>query len=209
MGFFIHMLKKRAAAVMGLLADWALFIGIVLIGGIGSSWYMVEAGSRLTTESVGPWLTWSHAAQTDADPYTRAHYARLGALPMNSDVAQTYLARTDSEGGRLHSSCEYQIEGRTIATHWWSVTVFDDGGRLIPNIIDRHTFTADTMAINPDGSFAVTLSRDARPGNWLPTGGAGRIAIAFNMLDLGIQAVAMDTETKQKMLPVIRRSACR
>ena len=208
MSFFLHKLRKRVAAAIRLAADWALFLGIILIGGLGSSWYMVEAGSRLTTLNVGPWVTWTAAARIDADPYTRAHYARLGALPLSAEFAQTFLARMDSEGHRLHSSCDYVIEGHDIATHWWSLTVFDDKGRLIPNAAERYAFTSDTITLNHDGSFIAALARDARPGNWLPTGGAGRLVIAFSVLDLGIRAVAGDGDEVQKLLPVIRRSAC-
>ena len=207
MSFLVHRLKKRAAAAMGLAADWSLFIGIVLIGGLGSSWYMVEAGSRLTTETVGPWTTWTSAARPDADPYTRAHYARIGVLPLSSEFAQTYVARTDSEGRALHSSCDYAIEGRDIPTHWWSLSVFNSKGRLIPNAAQRYTYTSDTIALNPDGTFTASLARDARAGNWLPTGGAGRLALSFSVVDLGVRAVAKEGEIEER-LPVIRRRSC-
>ncbi len=96
--FTFHKLKKRVTAAISRTADWALFLGIVLIGGVGSSWYMVDAGSSLTTVTVGPWTTWPAAARSDADPYTRAHYARLGLLPLSTEYAQTFVARADSEG---------------------------------------------------------------------------------------------------------------
>jgi hypothetical protein len=127
---------------------------------------------------------------------------------MNTEVAQTYIARTDSDGRALHSSCDYLIEGHEITTHWWSLTVFNDKGGLIPNVLGRQSFTSDTMAINPDGTFTATLGRDSRPGNWLPTGGAGRLALAFSVIDLGIQVVARDGVEVQKLLPVIRRTNC-
>jgi hypothetical protein len=207
MRFTLHRLKKRLAAVAGQAADWALFIGIVLIGGLGSSWYMVQAGSLLTTVTVGPWTTWTAAARTDADPYTRAHYARLGVLPLSTEFAHTYVARTDSDGRSLHSSCTYILEGRDIPTHWWSFTVFDSKGRLIPNAFERYAFTADTIALNPDGTFIAALARDARPGNWLPTGGAGQLALTFTVIDLGIRAVAREGEI-EGALPLIRRTSC-
>jgi hypothetical protein len=207
MSFVLHRLRKRIWTGLGLTADWALFIGIVLIGGFGSSWYMVEAGSLLTTVRVGPWTTWTAAARSDADPYTRAHYARLGVLPLSAEYAQTYIARTDSDGRSLHSSCDYEIEGHEIPTHWWSMTVFDAKGRLIQNVAERYTFTSDTIALEPDGTFIATLARDARPGNWLPVGGAGRLAIAFSVVDLGIRAVAREGEIEE-LLPVIKRKKC-
>lgn len=207
MGFVLHRLRKRIWAAIGHTADWALFIGIVLIGGFGSSWYMVEAGSLLTTARVGPWVTWTAAARPDADPYTRAHYVRLGVLPLSAEYAQTYIARTDSDGRTLHSSCDYEIDGREIPSHWWSMTVFDAEGRLIQNAAERYTYTTDTIALKPDGTFLATLARDAQPGNWLPVGGAGRLAISFSVVDLGVRAVAREGEIEE-LLPVIRRTKC-
>ena len=140
---------------------------------------MVDAGSPLTTERAralgrpGP-----SAARADADPYTRAHFARLGMLPLSAEMSPTYVACTDSDGSRLHSSCDYVVEGREPGTSWWSLTVFDD--RRPSHRQCRRSATpspATTIALRPDGTFTVTLARDARPGNWLPTGGAGRLAL--------------------------------
>ncbi len=207
MSFTLHRLRKRIAAFIGQTADLALFIGIVLIGGLGSSWYMVEAGSRLTTVTVGPWTTWTAAARSDADPYTRAHYSRLGVLPLSAEFAQTWVARNDSDGRALHSSCSYELDGRNMPNYWWSVALFDADGHLIQNIAERYAFTSDTIALRPDGTYIAGLARDARPGNWLPTGGAGRLALVFTIVDLGVQAVANQDDLHTR-LPVIKRVAC-
>jgi hypothetical protein len=207
MSFTLHKLKKRVALLVAYMTDWALFIGVVLIVGLGSSWYMVERGSRLTTQTAGPWVSWISAGRPDADPYTRAHEARLGILPLSTEVGQTYIARVDSEGRALHSSCDYVITGSEIPSFWWSLTVFDAEGRLIPNVLGRYGFTSDTMALNPNGTFMATLSRDAFPGNWLPIGGAGRLAIAFTVLDLDTRSIAQDDDV-EKLIPTITRQGC-
>ncbi len=207
MSFTLHRLKKRLALLVAIMTDWALFIGIVLILGLGSSWYMVERGSRLTTTTVGPWVSWTAAGRTDADPYTRAHEARLGTLSLSTEVSQTYIARVDSEGRALHSSCDYIIAGNEIPGFWWSLTIFDADGRLIPNTLGRYGFTSDTMALNPNGTFVATLSRDAFPGNWLPIGGAGRLAIAFTVFDLDTRSIAQDDDV-EKLIPTITRQGC-
>ena len=191
------------------IADVALFSGIVLIAGFGSSWYMVEAGSLLSTRNVGPWILWTSAARPDADPYTRAHFARLGALPLSTEVSLSYFATVDAEGRRLHSSCDYVLDGKDLPRHWWSLTVFDDRGRLIANSVDRHTFTSSTIALQPSGRYVVSMARDARPGNWLPTGGAGRIALVFHVLDLGLGGSERDSLDEQSRLPAIKRENCR
>lgn len=207
MSFTLHRLKKRIGMAVATTTDWALFIGVVLIMGLGSSWYMVERGSALTTVKVGPWVSWVSAGRPDADPYTRAHEARLGILPLSTDFAQTFIARTDTEGRALHSSCDYAVEGHEIPGYWWSLTVFDADGRLIPNTLGRSVFTSDTIAIKADGSFGAALSRDAQPANWLPTGGAGRLALAFTLVDLGTRAVTQDGDV-EGFVPTIRRVRC-
>lgn len=207
MSFTLHRLRKRIAAAIAYTADWALFIGIVLILGLGSSWYVIERGSPLTTVTVGPWTAWISAGRTDADPYTRARAARLGILSLSAGAAQTFIARTDSEGRTLHSSCDYSIAGSEIPSFWWSLTVFDSYGRLIPNVLGRSAFTSDTMAVNGDGSFVATLSRDANPGNWLPVGGAGRLALVFTVIDLGTRTVTQEGEI-ERLMPTITRKDC-
>lgn len=205
MSFPLHRLKKRIVALISYTADWALFIGVVLILGLGSAWYMIERGSALTTVTVGPWTSWTSAGRPDADPYTRAHEARRGVMPLSTVNSQTFVARMDSEGRALHSSCTYTISGREIENFWWSLTVFDVDGRVIPNALGRSVFTSDTMAVNPDGTYVLTLSRDAHGGNWLPTGGAGRLALAFTVLDLGTRAVAQDGEVESAVPTIVRK----
>jgi hypothetical protein len=209
MSFAFHQFKKKLTYLTISSARTMAFCATVLAGGTMSSCYAINTGTALTTQSFGPWNTWLAAGQPGTDPYTRAHFAALGTLPLNSETAQLYTARTDSDGRRLHSSCDYAIEGKVIAGHWWSIAVFDDAGRMIANPAERYSFTSDTMGLKPDGSFAVALSRDARPDNWLPTGGAGRLAVTLQVLDLGVRAVARDDDSTGKLLPVISRVSCR
>lgn len=204
----LHKTQKRIAILFGVLGDWAAFIGTVLILGLGSSWYMIDIGTPLTTERQGPWVSWTSAGRADADPYTRAHIARFGTLQLSAEMTLTYVANSDSEGRRLHSSCDYSVEGREPGTSWWSLTVFDDRGELITNPADRYDFTSQSIALRPDGTFAVTLARDARPGNWLPTGGAGRLALVFTTLDATTPLLTKSSEG-HKPLPEIRRIQCR
>ena len=194
-------LRGSISSALAFLANLALFAGVALLGGIGSSWYMIEIGTPLTTVKVGPWVTWPATATPAADPYTRARAARHGSLPISGTVAQVWEARTDSAGQRLHSSCEYALAGRGLDEGWWTIAVYDDHGHLIPNAADRHAFNSSTVMRNPDGSFVVTLARDARPGNWLPTGAAGRLTLVLTLIEAGVVG--------HTGLPEIRRVACR
>jgi len=204
----LHKLQKRIAIVFGILGDWAAFIGAVLILGLGTSWYMIDVGTPLTTIRQGPWLGWVSGGRADADPYTRAHFTRLGSLQLSAENLLTYVAYTDSDGRRLHSSCDYSVEGREPGTNWWSITVFNDRGELIANSAQRYAFTSQTIAMRPDGTFTVALARDARPGNWLPTGGAGRLALTLTTID-ATAPVLVKSGAAAKPLPAIRRVQCR
>ncbi len=207
-GFLRHQLKKRIAAFIRLLMDWAIVILVVLAGGLGSSWYVTQWGSALTTETTGPWVMWIAAAREDADPYTRAHFARSGALPLPADLAETHTARTDSDGRALHSSCDYEITFAPSSHAWWSIAVFDWEGKLIPNNTDRYAFTSQTAAIGGDGRFSGMLSRSASPGNWLPTGGGGRIVLVFTVIDHGMDT-GLDEDQTATRLPDIVQRGCR
>jgi len=204
----LHRLHKRLSLLVGMLGDWAAFVGAVMILGLASSWYMIDVGTRLTSEKHGPWVGWTSAGRADADPYTRAHFARLGTLQLTTEIALTYLAYTDSDGNRLHSSCEYVVEGRDVDSNWWSLTVFNDRGDLIANAAQRYTYTSETIGLRPDGTYAVALSREASPGNWLPTGGAGRLALMFTTFDVRSPLLAK-THAEPMALPQIRRVQCR
>lgn len=196
---------KTNAAVLALLGTLILLVSSVAAGW-ASAWYMIERGSRLTTQTVGPWVSWGAAARPDADPYTRAHFIRTGSLQLNSDISRVWQASVDDSGQRLHSACDYLVEG-ALQAPWWSLTVFDDRGRLIANAAERHGYTSDTIALGSNGRFSVTLGRDARPGNWLPTGGAGRLTLVVTLLDQ--RSVLADADGQGTQLPEIKRVGCR
>jgi hypothetical protein len=183
------------------------FLVIAVLGGLGSAWYMIERGTRLTTKSYGPWVTWTSAGRADADPYTRAHYIRRGMLPISTALAQTYQAQSDSDGQALYSSCEYVIEGDEPSSAFWSLSVFDEAGRLIANPADRHSFNSSTITRAPSGSLDVVLARSARPGNWLPIGGAGRLNLVLTIDEPQLAGPTASADTVH--LPTIRRIGCR
>jgi hypothetical protein len=186
-----------------------VFIAIALGFGIWSSWVLVERGSSLTTRTSGAWVLWHNAGRPDADPYTRAHFARLGSLPLSSTAVYTWEAARDDDGKRLHSSCEYALQGDGLTGDWWSLAVFDESGRVIPNPADRYAYNAGTIALGPDGSYFVTLARDARPGNWLPTGGAGWLVLVLSRPAPRANATTAEMQAAARGLPAIRRIGCR
>jgi hypothetical protein len=208
--FVRHQIKKRVALLLRLLTDWALFILIVLTAGIGSATYMMDRGSSFTTVTSGPWTLWPTAGRSDSDPYTRAHFARIGSLPLPADIAESWIARTDNAGSALHSSCDYEVVLRPPEASWWSLAVFDGDGRLIQNAAERYTFTSETGAVSPDGRFVALLSRSAGGGNWLPTSGAGTLSVAYTVIDMSLATgTGEEARDLKERVPTITAKGCR
>ena len=203
------MLLRAIATLVNFVMRGAIFLAIAILGGFGSAWVMIHSGSQLTAATVGPWVTWTAAGRADADPYTRAHTVRLGLLPINSTLALTYQAQTDGAGQRIHSSCVYAVDVTALDAEWWSLSVFDDKGSLIRNSADRYAFNTSTVQRDSDGSTWVVLSREARPGNWLPTTGAGRLMLSLTVQDPRWVAAAMAEQGRGRPLPLIRTLSCR
>jgi hypothetical protein len=195
--------------IVGVITRFAVFLAIVVIGGFASAWVMVHSGSALSTAMAGPWVTWPQSGRVDADPYTRAHTVRLGLLPLNSSLAITYHARNDSEGQRIHSSCDYLVEVDGLDAAWWSIAVFNDAGFVVANTAQRYAFNSSTVVRDTDGGASIVLARDARPGNWLPTRGIGNLTLALTVQDPKWTQQSIDTSnTKPKVLPQISKSGC-
>jgi hypothetical protein len=190
------------------LINLVVFAALAVGGGAGTAWYMIEAGSRLSTRTFGPWTAWTVAGRPDADPYTRAHTARNGLLPVSSTLEITFRAKTDSRGGRLTSSCDYTIVLRDPEPAWWSLAVFDGQGKLVQNGAERYAFNNRTAMREPDGRVAIGVARDARPGNWLPSGRSGRIVLVLTVQDAAFAASIHDA-AQAKALPEIQRTGCR
>lgn len=194
--------------VTNALINLAVFAALAFGGGLGTAWYMIEAGSRLSTRTFGPWTTWTSAGRPEADPYTRAHAARNGLLPVSSTLQLTFRAKTDNNGARLTSACDYLVVLKDTEHPWWSLGVFDGQGKLVQNNAERYAFNNQTAMREPDGSTTVAVARDARPGNWLPSGRSGRIVLVLNVQDANFAATVHDGG-QAKSLPEIQRTACR
>jgi hypothetical protein len=190
------------------LTNLIVFAALAVIGGAGSAWYMIEAGSRLSTRSYGPWVTWTNAGRPDADPYTRAHTARNTLLPISSTFELTFRAKSDSSGQRLVSSCDYAVLFPEQEPAWWSLAVFDAGGRLIQNAAERHAFNTNSAMREPDGRVAIAVARGARSGNWLPSGRSSRIVLVLTVQDAAFASSVHDGGAARPM-PEIQRTACR
>lgn len=184
-----------------------VFLALVLTAGIGSAWYAIHTGLPFNTYRTGPWVLWTHVGSLDHDPYSQARFAQMGTLTMGSDRVVRFEARTDSDGRRLHSACTYELNSPPLNAGYWTLGLFDTDGRLIPNDAERYGFSAASIARDASGAFRIVLSRDAQPGNWLPTGTAGRMVLILQAVEGDDGGVSTDSVTGV-VPPTIRRTAC-
>ena len=190
------------------LVNLAVLVPAAALIGLGTAWYMIQAGTRLSTRTIGPWVTWAAAGRPEAEPYTRAHIALNGLLPVSSTSEIAFRAKTDSGGSRLTSACDYAIVLEDFEPAWWGLAVFDGDGKLIANAAERHGFTSSTAMREPDGRTVITLARDARPGNWLPSGRSNRVVLVLTVQDAN-WAAAIHDGSAPKVLPQVVRTGCR
>lgn len=195
---------------MAALVNLLVFLGVAIVGGLGSAWYMITSGSAMTTERQGPWHVWTAAGRPDADPYTRAYIARSGRLPISSTNVRYYVAHSDSTGSRLVAGCEYAIEGTGPAAFWWSLAAYDGYGQLFKNAADRYAFNASTVMRAANGSYAITLSRNARSGNWLPVSGTGPVWLVMRVYAADVQEGPQGKAAGEgDRMPRIKKVGCR
>jgi hypothetical protein len=195
--------------VKKLIFNLAVLMPAAVLLGLGTAWYMVQAGTRLSTRTFGPWAAWTGAGRPEAEPYTRAHVALNGLLPVSSTSEIAFRAKADSDGSRLTSGCDYAVVMEDFEPQWWSLAVFDGNGRLVPNPAERHGFMSGAVMREPDGRTLVTVALDARPGNWLPSGRSNRIVLVLTIQDATWAAAIHDGATLKGPLPRIVRTGCR
>ena len=96
--------------------------------------------------------------------------------------------------------------GMTPAARFWTVALYGLQGQLVANAIDRHGFTSEEIVRDTDGSFTIAVAPQARPGNWLPTGGIERFVLVWRLYDTPIGVAQLTT--REGPMPAITRLGC-
>ena len=193
---------------MNVIFNFVVFTAIALIVGLGSAWHMIERGSALTTLQSGPWSAWYAAGMPDADPYTKAHVARSGTLPIVSTTAMAFVARTDADGEPLESRCHYEVRVPDVPALWWSLAVYDAAGRLVENPVDRHAFNSKTLIAARREGVAISVAPSPRAGYWLPSGEGRNLMLVFRVFRPYDTANLAGGEIPEEILPRIDTVGC-
>ena len=167
---------------MPFLTRFFIFAAIALTLGLGSAWRAVSHGFFAAANRYGPWALWFREGTADADPYTIAHVAREGALPVTTASEMVFTATRDSAGSHLSGGCTYEIRGYSVPALWWNLAAFKSGGEIMPSKTGRSGFNSANILTAPDGTFTLRLSPDVQPGNWIPAARGNRVILRLSIL---------------------------
>jgi hypothetical protein len=166
----------------------------------------VTRGVAFGSLKIGAWTAWPRSGSVDIDPYARAIIARSGELPIGTGDGVAFFARTDDAGNRFDGRCSFVLSGMTPSARYWTLTLYDQNGRLVANTIDRHGFTSAELVRDVGGRFAINVGPRARAGNWLPSGGIENFVLVLRLYDTPIGVASLTS--KEGPMPAIVRKAC-
>ncbi|MGL4243397.1 MAG: DUF1214 domain-containing protein [Beijerinckiaceae bacterium] len=189
----------------GILAT-LLTLALGLAGGLALTGGLLNAGQAPGALRYGPWALWPRAGAPDADPYTRALFARRGEIAMAPAEGLALYASQDGTGADLDARCSYRLSGRIPAARVWTLAAYRPDGSLMENGARRSGLTS-AEAVSGAGESEISLSADPSPGNWLPLPAGGRFVILLRLYDTPLAAVAAALDVDR--LPRIVRTGCR
>ncbi|MPZ39101.1 MAG: DUF1214 domain-containing protein [Rhizobiales bacterium] len=190
---------------MRLLLGTLFALGVAALVGLGATWLALTQGQAVGGLTVGAWNAWPQHGTRSIDPYARAMVARSGELPIGSGDGIAFRARRDDKGEPLDGRCDVVVSGMTPQARYWTITLYDPNGGLVGNSVQRHGFTSHEVMRRANGAFEITVSPRARPGNWLPSGGAERYTLVLRLYDTPL---GVTTRGSEVTMPSITRRAC-
>jgi len=178
------------------------FIGVLL--GLFVTFVVVERGKGFGAISAGPWTGWPRTGTSGTDPYTRAILAYSGEISLSESEGMSFVAHGDSNGTEFDPACDYALRGEIPSARYWTLTLLSPEGNPIANKAGRPGFTSSEVLRASDGQFEITLSRHARPGNWLPIGDTSKFILVLRLYDseLGAPATALDAASMPDLIKV-------
>jgi len=181
-------------------------LAVAAVVGLGATYLALTRGAAFGALTIGSWTAWPKTGTVDADPYARATIARTGQLPIALGDGVSFTAQSDDDGKLLDGRCDVVLSGVTPAARFWTVTLYNIGGDLVANSINRFGFSSQEIVRHADGSFEMVISPRASPGNWLPTGGIERYAMVLRLYDT---AVGVSTKAGREVpMPSVMTRSC-
>ena len=156
--------------------------------------------------AIGAWTIRPGIGTPAIDPYALARVAVTGTAPMAANEGVAFAARIDDTGYRLVLGCTYRLSGPIGPTRFWTLTAMDAAGRGMDDAAHRTAFTSTTVVRDESGAATIEIGPEARPGNWLPTSGAGPMDLVLRFYDTPLADTRSDLAAAT--LPAITRLSC-
>jgi hypothetical protein len=156
-----------------------LLLAVGFVSGVGFAVDTVRAGALSSRVVIGPWKTGTDFGTAEAGARTRAVVALRGLLALPAREARYYTASQDGAGQPLDGRCSYKVIGGLLPGHWWSLTLYDDAGYLVPNATGIYSVEGAALAPSERSAWTIMVSPQPRAGHWLPTGGLAHIALTL------------------------------
>ncbi len=179
-------------------------LGGALIGS-GTAVWSVRAGSLGMQNAIGPWMTGRDFGTAEASAYTRAVVALRGLLALPAREARYYTAAADDAGRPLDGKCRYRLSGGAMPARWWSVTLYDPEGYLVPNQAGIYSVGSASLSQAEQARWSIEIAAQRQSGRWLPSGGAHRFQLTLRTY---LPADGGSGDLSRAQLPTIEREGC-
>jgi len=161
-----------------------LTLAIAVGGGAASVWMMLENAPPIGAVGAGPWTAFPDAGTPNADPYSRARFAREGGAPLGRAEGIVFSASRDSARRSLRRNCTYRIEGPMPSARFWTIHAADLSGALLPPLGRRRPALHSEMILHrQEDALVITVSPEPSPDNWLAISGRGPMQLILTLLD--------------------------
>ena len=174
-------MKKALKIILGILAALILGSGI----GVGSAILAYDGISSMRSVQNGPWQTNLAAGSGEASPYLRASIAVHGLLALNQAETIYYQAYKDESGQVFNGDNVYRIEGKAPDARWWSITLYGADDFLVPNELNRYSYSGNSVTYDKDGKFTIYISKKQQQGDWLPLGDQKGFGLSLRLYNPG------------------------
>ena len=187
---------------------WLRFVicgAVGIVAGIGVAGWSIRSGVFGSGVKIGPWTSGTDYGTAQADAKTRAVVALRGILALPASEARYYNAAIDDTGQPLDGRCRYRLSCGALPVKWWSITVYDPAGYLVPN--NAGIYSVGSAALGPDeqARWNVVIAPDRQPGHWVPTGGIKHFEITLRAY---LPADGGHGNLARTQLPAITRESC-
>lgn len=149
----------------GLRYGLMLVVGLAL--GIGVAVVQLRQSFASMGIENGPWRTGEKVGTADASVATRATVALRGLLALPEREAIYFNAATDSAGRPLQGKCRYTVSGGAMDARWWSLTLYDSEGYLIPNSATVYSLGSAALSPEEANRWQVEISREKTGRHWI------------------------------------------